>query len=209
MPYVQSRYNVERHSTFRIEGHLANDQRPTANDLLADDQRPTTKDALAPADDRRPTTDDHSDELFMLEALRDARRALEMGEVPVGAVVVCDGNILAHGWNRNLTGNDPTAHAEIVALREAGAIVGNHRLGDCELFATIEPCAMCAGALVHARIKRLVYGADDPKAGAVHSVMQVLNHPQLNHRTEVKGGVLAGQCAELLQSFFRAKRESR
>jgi tRNA(adenine34) deaminase len=209
VPYVQSRYNVERHSTFRIEGHLANDQRPTANDLLADDQRPTTKDALAPADDRRPTTDDHSDELFMLEALRDARRALEMGEVPVGAVVVCDGNILAHGWNRNLTGNDPTAHAEIVALREAGAIVGNHRLGDCELFATIEPCAMCAGALVHARIKRLVYGADDPKAGAVHSVMQVLNHPQLNHRTEVKGGVLAGQCAELLQSFFRAKRESR
>jgi tRNA(adenine34) deaminase len=209
MPNIQSRYNVKRHSTFRIEGHLANDQRPTANDLLADDQRPTTNDALTPADDRRMTTADHSDELFMQEALRDAQRALEMGEVPVGAVVVCDGNILAHGWNRNLTGNDPTAHAEIVALREAGAIVGNHRLGDCELFATIEPCAMCAGALVHARIKRLVYGADDPKAGAVHSVMQVLNHPQLNHRTEVKGGVLAGRCAELLQSFFRAKRESR
>jgi tRNA(adenine34) deaminase len=176
---------------------------------LANDQQPTTNDALAPAHHRRLTTDDHSDELFMQEALRDAQRALEMGEVPVGAVVVCDGNILAHGWNRNLTGNDPTAHAEIVALREAGAIVGNHRLGDCELFATIEPCAMCAGALVHARIKRLVYGADDPKAGAVHSVMQVLNHPQLNHRTEVKGGVLAGQCAEVLQSFFRAKRESR
>jgi tRNA(adenine34) deaminase len=209
MPNVQSRYNVERSSTFRIEGHLANDQRPTANDLLANDQRPTTTDALAPADHRRLTTADHSDELFMQEALRDAQRALEMGEVPVGAVVICDGNILAHGWNRNLTGNDPTAHAEIVALREAGAIVGNHRLGDCELFATIEPCAMCAGALVHARIKRLVYGADDRKAGAVHSVMQVLNHPQLNHRTEVKGGVLAGQCAEFLQSFFRAKRESR
>lgn len=209
MPNVQSRYNVERSSAFRIEGHLANDQRPTANDLLANDQRPTTTDALAPADHRRLTTDDHSDELFMQEALRDAQRALEMGEVPVGAVVVCDGNILAHGWNRNLTGNDPSAHAEIVALREAGAIVGNHRLGDCELFATIEPCAMCAGALVHARIKRLVYGADDPKAGAVHSVMQVLNHPQLNHRTEVKGGVLAGQCAELLQSFFRAKRDRR
>ena len=206
MPYVQSRYNVERHSTFRIEGHLANDQRPTANDLLADDQRPTTKDALAPADDRRPTTDDHSDELFMLEALRDARRALEMGEVPVGAVVVCDGNILAHGWNRNLTGNDPTAHAEIVALREAGAIVGNHRLGDCELFATIEPCAMCAGALVHARLKRLVYGADDPKAGAVHSAMQVLNHPSLNHRMEVRTGVLAGRCGEVLQTFFRSRR---
>jgi tRNA(adenine34) deaminase len=188
---------------------LANDQRPTANDLRADDQRPTTNDALAPGHHRRLTTDDHFDELFMQEALRDAQRALEMGEVPIGAVVVCEGKIIAHGWNRNLTGNDTTAHAEIVALREAGAIVGNHRLGDCELFATIEPCAMCAGALVHARIRRLVYGADDPKAGAVHSVMQVLNHPQLNHRTEVKGGVLAGQCAELLQSFFRAKRESR
>ena len=174
------------------------------------------------ADDRRLTTDDglagtsvsaaggnSSDELFMQEALRDAQRALEIGEVPVGAVVVCNGVILAHGWNRNLTGNDPTAHAEIVALREAGAIVGNHRLGDCELFATIEPCAMCAGALVHARIKRLIYGADDPKAGAVHSVMQVLNHPKLNHRTEVKGGVLAGRCAEMLQAFFRAKRDSR
>jgi tRNA(adenine34) deaminase len=93
-----------------------------------------------------------------------------------------------------------------VALREAGATVGNHRLGECELFATIEPCAMCAGALVHARLKRLVYGADDPKAGAVHSVMQVLNHPQLNHRMEVRRGVLAARSAELLQSFFRNRR---
>ena len=143
----------------------------------------------------------------MLEALAAAQRALEAGEVPVGAVVVCDRQIIARGWNRNLTDNDPTAHAEIVALRAAGAIVGNHRLGDCELFATIEPCAMCAGALVHARIKRLVYGADDPKAGAVHSIIQVLNHPQLNHRMEIKGGVLAGRSAELLQSFFRVKRE--
>jgi tRNA(adenine34) deaminase len=181
---------------------LANDQSLTSNDLPANDQRPTTKDGLS-------STDDGADELFMQEALRDAQRALEMGEVPVGAVVVCDGSILAHGWNRNLTGNDPTAHAEIVALREAGAIAGNQRLGDCELFATIEPCAMCAGALVHARIKRLVYGADDPKAGAVHSVMQVLNHPQLNHHMEIKSGVLAGRCAEILQSFFRAKRDSR
>src|SRR6266481_9255230 len=93
-----------------------------------------------------------ADELFMEEALRAAQRALEAGEVPVGAVVVCEGRVIAQGWNRNLTGADPTAHAEIVALREAGAVVGNHRLGDCELFATIEPCAMCAGALVHARI---------------------------------------------------------
>jgi tRNA(adenine34) deaminase len=159
------------------------------------------------ANDQRLTADDcSSDELFMEEALRAGKRALETGEVPVGAVVVCDGRVIARGWNCNLTGNDPTAHAEIVALREAGAALGNHRMGDCELFATIEPCAMCAGALIHARIKRLVYGADDPKAGAVHSVMQVLNHPHLNHRMEVKGGVLGGRCAEVMQSFFRQRR---
>ena len=142
----------------------------------------------------------------MQEALRAAQRALEAGEVPVGAVVVCEGKIVGRGWNRNLADRDPTAHAEILALREAGAAIGNHRLGDCELFATIEPCAMCAGALVHARIKRLVYGSDDPKAGAVRSVMQVLNHPRLNHRMEVRGGVLAGRCAEMLQDFFRSRR---
>jgi tRNA(adenine34) deaminase len=147
-----------------------------------------------------------SDELWMEEALRAAQRALESGEVPVGAVVVLDGRIVGRGWNRNLTDSDPSAHAEVVALRKAGAKVGNHRLGDCELFATIEPCAMCAGAMIHARLKRLVYGADDPKAGAVHSVMQVLNHPQLNHTMEVQGGVLAGRCAELLQAFFRSRR---
>ena len=120
--------------------------------------------------------------------------------------MVCDGRIVGRGWNRNLLDSDPTGHAEIVALREAGAAIGNHRLGDCEVFATIEPCAMCAGALVHARVRRLVYGADDPKAGAVHSVMQVLNHPRLNHRMEVQGGVLAGRCAEVLQEFFRSRR---
>ena len=146
------------------------------------------------------------DELWMEEALRCAQRALEAGEVPVGAVVVCDGEIVGRGWNRNITDSDPTAHAEIIALREAGATVGNHRLEDCELFVTIEPCAMCAGALVHARIKRLVYGADDLKAGAVQSVMQVLNHPQLNHKIEVRSGVLAGRSAELLQSFFKSRR---
>jgi tRNA(adenine34) deaminase len=142
----------------------------------------------------------------MEEALRCAQRALESGEVPVGAVVVCDQRIVGRGWNRNIADSDPTAHAEILALREAGAAIGNHRLGDCELFATIEPCAMCAGALVHARIKRLVYGADDPKAGAVHSVMQVLNHQQLNHRMEVRAGILAGRSADLLQAFFRNRR---
>jgi tRNA(adenine34) deaminase len=147
-----------------------------------------------------------SDELWMEEALRSAQRALEAGEVPVGAVVVSDGQIVGRGWNRNITDRDPSAHAEILALREAGAAVGNHRLGDCELFVTIEPCAMCAGALVQARIKRLIYGADDPKAGAVHSVIQVLNHPQLNHQMEVRSGVLAGRCAELVQAFFKGRR---
>jgi len=142
----------------------------------------------------------------MREALRCAQRALEAGEVPVGAVVVLDGKIIASGWNRNITDHDPTGHAEIVVLREAAANVGNHRLGGCDLFVTIEPCAMCAGAMVHARIRRLVYGADDPKAGAVHSVMQVLNHPQLNHKIEVQGGVLAGRSAEVLQTFFKSRR---
>jgi tRNA(adenine34) deaminase len=164
---------------------------------MANGQRPTTNDGSPPT---------ASDELLMEEALRCAQRALEAGEVPVGAVVVCDGRVIARGWNRNITGSDPTAHAEIVALREAGATVGNHRLGDCELFVTIEPCAMCAGAMVHARIHRLVYGADDPKAGAVHSAMQVLNHPQLNHKIEVRSGVLAGRSAEMLQAFFRNRR---
>jgi len=147
-----------------------------------------------------------NDELWMEEALRCAQRALEAGEVPVGAVVVCGERIVGRGWNRNLTDSDPTSHAEIVALREAGANLGNHRLAGCDLFATIEPCPMCAGALVHARIKRLVYGAEDPKAGAVRSVMQVLNHPQLNHKVEVRSGVLAGRSAELLQTFFKSRR---
>ena len=142
----------------------------------------------------------------MEEALRCAQRALEAGEVPVGAIVVWGGQIVGRGWNRNVTDSDPTAHAEVMALREAGATLGNHRLEDCELFVTIEPCAMCAGAMVHARIRRLVYGADDPKAGAVKSVMQVLNHPQLNHKTEVRSGVLAGRSAEVLQSFFKSRR---
>src|SRR5205807_8351706 len=144
-------------------------------------------------------SESQSDELWMEEALRCAQRALESGEVPVGAVVVHAGQIVARGWNRNITGFDPTAHAEMMALREAGAAVGNHRLEDCELFVTIEPCAMCAGAMVHARLKRLVYGADDPKAGAVQSVMRVLNHPQLNHRVDVRRGALASRSAELLQ----------
>jgi len=142
----------------------------------------------------------------MKEALTAAQRALEMGEVPIGAVVVRHGSLVARGWNRNIADHDPTAHAEIDALRAAGEILGNHRLGGCELFVTIEPCAMCVGALIQARITRLVYGADDPKAGAVHSALTVLNHPRLNHQMSVVGGVLAGRCAEVVQAFFRERR---
>jgi tRNA(adenine34) deaminase len=142
----------------------------------------------------------------MDEALRCAQRALDAGEVPVGAVVVCAGRIVGRGWNRNISEHDPTAHAEILALREAGRNVGNHRLVDCELFVTIEPCSMCAGAAVHARLRRLVYGADDPKAGAVRSLLQVVNHPGLNHQIAVRSGVLAGRSAEIVQEFFRQRR---
>ena len=148
----------------------------------------------------------NTDELWMEEALREALRAQAAGEVPVGAVVVCEGRIVGRGSNRNLADHDPAAHAEILALRQAGRTLANHRLEQCEMFVTIEPCAMCAGALVHARLKRLIYGAEDPKAGAVHSVLQVLNHPSLNHRMDVTWGVLGGRCAELLQAFFRERR---
>ena len=142
----------------------------------------------------------------MDEALRCAQRALEAGDVPVGAIVVCGGHIVGRGWNRNVLDKDPSAHAEIIALREAGRAIGNHRLVGCDLFATIEPCAMCAGAAIHARVRRLVYGAPDPKAGAIQSVLQVINHPKLNHQMEVRGGVLAGRSAEILQEFFRNRR---
>lgn len=146
------------------------------------------------------------DEFWMQEALRQAALAQDLGEVPVGAVIVLSNIIIARGWNRNRTDCDPTAHAEMVGLREAGRALGNHRLEGCDMFVTIEPCAMCAGAMVHARLRRLIYGADDPKAGAVHSVMAVLNHPQLNHKIEVVSGVLAGKCSEIVQSFFQERR---
>ena len=167
-------------------------------------EKPVSKEEQVTSADRDSSA---SDELWMEEALRCAQRALDIGEVPVGAIVVSDRKIVGRGWNQNIHENDPTAHAEVVALREAGRNVGNHRLGACDLFVTIEPCAMCSGALVHARIKRLVYGAPDPKAGAVKSVMQVVNHPELNHQMEVRGGVLAGRSAELLQEFFRRRRQ--
>ena len=148
----------------------------------------------------------HSDELWMEEALREAQRALALGEVPVGAVVVQDGRVVGRGCNRPISANDPTAHAEILALREAGMAIGNYRLVDCDLYVTVEPCSMCAGAITHARIRRLIYGAEDHKAGAVHSLLQVVNHPKLNHQVEVSPGVLAARCMDLLQRFFREKR---
>jgi tRNA(adenine34) deaminase len=147
------------------------------------------------------------DEIWMEEALRQAALAQAAGEVPIGAIVVRDGQLIGRGYNRNILDNDPSAHAEIIAMRDAGRTIGNHRLVGCDIFVTIEPCAMCAGAMVHARLKRLVYGANDPRAGAVSSVMQVLNHPDLNHRMEVSSGVLAGRCMDMLQSFFRARRD--
>ena len=150
--------------------------------------------------------DESPDERWMQEAITVALQAQAAGEVPVGAVVVLESRVVGRGANGNVQDSDPTAHAEVVALREAGRAVGNHRLGDCTLYCTIEPCAMCAGAMIHARLRRLVYGADDPKAGAAGSVLSVINHPQLNHQMEVQRGVLAGRCADLLQAFFRERR---
>ena len=147
------------------------------------------------------------DEIWMKRAINEAAAAQESGEVPVGAVVVRQGELISSGQNRNLRDNDPSAHAEIVALRAAGVALGNHRLEDCEMYVVIEPCAMCAGALIQARLKRLIYGAKDPKAGAVESAMRVLNHPRLNHRMEVTGGVLEEECSLMLREFFQSRRQ--
>ena len=142
----------------------------------------------------------------MRSALAEARLAADTGEVPVGAVVVAGGQIVARGHNRSETDNDPSAHAEIVALREAGQKIGNYRLTNATLYVTLEPCAMCMGALVQARIARLVFGAYDPKAGAAGSAIDLSNSPSFNHRFEINGGVLADDCGALLKSFFESKR---
>jgi tRNA(adenine34) deaminase len=147
------------------------------------------------------------DERFMLHALELATRAHERhAEVPVGAVVVVDGAIVGEGWNRTVSGNDPSAHAEIVALRAAGAAVGNYRLPGATLYVTLEPCAMCSGAIVHARLKRVVYAADDPKTGAAGSVFDTLVSPLHNHRVVVESGLRAVEAGDLLRAFFRARR---
>ena len=147
-----------------------------------------------------------SDREAMEAALAEARLAAEAGEVPIGAVAVHDGKIIGRGQNRVLRDNDPSAHAEIVALREAAAALANYRLNGVTLYVTLEPCAMCAGAMIHARIDRLVYAAADPKAGAAGSVLAVLNHPRLNHQMPVEQGILAEESAELLRAFFRERR---
>jgi len=145
-------------------------------------------------------------ERWMREALALARAAQARGEVPVGAVVVRDGTIVGRGGNAPIAANDPTAHAEIAALRSAAAALGNYRLPDCDLYVTLEPCAMCAGAIMHARVRRLVFGARDPKTGACGSVIDLFAEVRLNHHTRVTGELLAGECGALLSAFFAARR---
>lgn len=146
------------------------------------------------------------DETYMARALELARAAAAAGEVPVGAVIVRNGRIIAEGFNRPISLNDPTAHAEMIALRAAAAASDSYRLTGSTLYVTLEPCAMCAGAMVHARVERLVYAAPDPRAGAAGSLFNLVRHPALNHRLYVDSGVLAHECGELLQRFFMARR---
>ncbi len=155
-----------------------------------------------------PSADALSEAALMQLAIEQAHAAEAAGEVPVGAIVVApDGfTVLGRGWNRVIQDNDPTAHCEIVAMREAGRALGNYRLTGCSLVCTLEPCSMCAGAILHARISRLLYAARDPKAGACGSVLSVIDHPALNHRVEVIEGVLAQECGRMLSDFFRRRR---
>ena len=150
-----------------------------------------------------------ADEHGMRLALDQAHNALLVGEVPVGAVILRDGQLIATGYNRPVTTHDPTAHAEIVALRHAATLLENYRLPECELFVTLEPCAMCAMALMHARFKRVVFGAPDPKTGAAGSVLNLFAEPRLNHQTVLLGGVLAEPCGALLREFFAARRREK
>ena len=143
----------------------------------------------------------------MAEAIQMAKRAGEEGEVPIGAVVVGDGKIIGRGWNRNIGLHDPSAHAEIIAMREAGRVLGNHRLIDCTLFVTLEPCPMCAGAMIHARLKRIVFGAHDPKTGAAGGKFDLLGDPAHNHALVIEGNCLAEKCSELLKIFFQQRRK--
>lgn len=153
-------------------------------------------------------SEEQDDRKFMERALMLAQRAMAQGEVPVGAVVINEGRIIGEGWNQPITTQDPTAHAEIMALRDAAINIGNYRLSESTLYATLEPCAMCAGAIVHARIRRVVYGATDPKGGAAGSVFDLLpTDHRFNHRVETEGGLLQQECSKLLQDFFHQRRE--
>jgi len=146
------------------------------------------------------------DEQMMGLALAAAREAGALGEVPVGAVLVREGQVIATGYNRPISAHDPSAHAEMCALRAAAGIIGNYRLPDCELYVTLEPCAMCAGAILHARLKKVIFGAHDPKTGACGSVIDLFAETRLNHQTVAQGGVLAQECGEMLRAFFAARR---
>jgi tRNA(adenine34) deaminase len=148
------------------------------------------------------------DTIFMQQALSQAHNAYLLGEVPVGAILVKNEQIIATGFNQPIGEHDPTAHAEIMALRAAATLLGNYRLPGCELFVTLEPCAMCAGAMLHARLARVVYGAPDPKTGAAGSVVNLFAEQQLNHHTEIVGGVLAEPCSSLLKTFFAERRNA-
>jgi tRNA(adenine34) deaminase len=149
-----------------------------------------------------------SDEMFMRLAIDQAMNASALGEVPVGAVLVRDGQVIATGFNQPIGSHDPTAHAEIRAMRMAAELLGNYRLTGCDLYVTLEPCAMCAGAIQHARIRRLIYGASDPKTGACGSVIDLMGEGRLNHHCEVRGGVLADECGALLSEFFADRRRT-
>jgi len=174
---------------------------------MADCELETTAqpDEKAASDPGQPAIE--LDEFFMRFALAEARQAREADEVPIGAVVVLDQQVVGYGHNQPVGSNDPTAHAEIIALRQAAQAIGNYRLTGATLYVTIEPCAMCAGALVNARIKRLVYGAADVRAGAVASVFQICTNSSLNHQAEVTPGILEAECRALMQSFFRQRRK--
>lgn len=180
-------------------------------------RRKSTKEVNVSADNRLPADNslssecnspaEYSDEFWMRHALTLALRAQEEGEVPVGAVLVLGNEVIGEGWNRPIRNNDPTAHAEIMALRQGGQSVQNYRLLDATLYVTLEPCVMCAGAMVHSRIRRLVYGANDVKTGAAGSLVDILRHPGMNHQIEVSAGILASACSHQLSAFFRQRRE--
>ena len=152
------------------------------------------------------SSQNHQDEFFMREAMALAQQAAERGEVPVGAVVVKDGQIIGRGSNAPIGMHDPSAHAEILAMRDAAKNIGNYRLVDCSLYATLEPCAMCAGAIQHARIGKLIFGAKDPKTGACGSVINLMAEDKLNHHTDINAGILESECGQLLSDFFKQRR---